>query len=205
MSTVPEPATSDGPWTVDFWLDPACPLTRNTARWLELVARELAIEVHWRIMSLSILNEHREVDPEGDEEGYLWIPARIGAAVRHEHGSAALRSFYWALWTEPDGTEREWLGDLEEALHRGGLPTALAGAGWSTDYDTVLRASHQDAVGRIEAEVGTPILALSTATGEPHTIFGPVLSNVPEPAEAIRIWQACTVLAAAPSFRELKH
>ena len=53
-------------WTVDFWLDPACPLTRHTARWITRVADEIPIRIRWRVMSLSVLNEHRDDDPEGE-------------------------------------------------------------------------------------------------------------------------------------------
>jgi hypothetical protein len=50
-------------WSVDFWLDPACPLTRITARWVEVVAKQVPMDIRWRVMSLSVLNEHREDDP----------------------------------------------------------------------------------------------------------------------------------------------
>ncbi|MBP2364814.1 mycothiol-dependent nitroreductase Rv2466c family protein [Pseudonocardia parietis] len=103
-------------WTVDFWLDPACPLTRHTARWVVRIAEEVPLQVRWRVMSLSVLNEHRDDDPEDDPHGYLWIPARVAAAVQTEDGHTALGRFYDALWTEPDGTEREWIGDIDAAL-----------------------------------------------------------------------------------------
>lgn len=65
---------TDGRWTVDFWLDPACPLTRNTAGWIVSVARQLPVDVRWRVRSLSVLNEHRDDDREGDDAGYLQMP-----------------------------------------------------------------------------------------------------------------------------------
>ncbi|SDK59210.1 disulfide bond formation protein DsbA [Nonomuraea jiangxiensis] len=191
-------------WTVDFWLDPCCPLTRLTARWLAVVAREVPLDVRWRVMSLSVLNEHRDVDPEGDDSGYLWIPARIAAAVQAEHGHAALGAFHEALWTDPDGTHREWIGDLAEALRRCGLPPGLAAAGHTTGYDAALRASHQDGVGRIDAEIGTPVLAVTTPDGEQHALFGPVITAVPPPAQALRLWQGTLLLAGVPGFREIK-
>lgn len=192
------------PWTVDFWLDPACPLTRNTARWVGEVARTRPVQVTWNVMSLSILNEHRDDDPEGDPDGYLWIPARIAAAVQTEHGHDALGTFYDALWTNADGTEREWIGDAREALARAGLPAALAEAGHTTQYDADLRASHNSGVGRIGQETGTPILAIATPDGDRRTYFGPVLTELPPPAEAARLWDALLILTTTPSFRELK-
>ena len=191
-------------WTVDFWLDPSCPLTRHTARWITSLAGELSVEVRWRVMSLSVLNEHREDDPEGDPEGYLWMPARVAAAVQTEYGHAELGAFYDALWTGPDGGEREWIGDFAEALRRCGLPPELAGAAETSDYDEALRASHHDGVDRIEAEVGTPVLAISTPRGGHRPCFGPVLAAVPAPEDAVRLWEGTLAMTATPHFRELK-
>jgi hypothetical protein len=195
---------TDDVWTVDFWLDPACPLTRHTARWIRSIAGAVPLDVRWWAMSLSVLNEHRDDDPEGDPHGYLWIPARVAAAVQVEHGHAALGAFYDALWTDPDGTEREWIGDSTEALRRCGLSAELAGAGTRTDYDTALRASHHAGVDRIDAEIGTPVLAITTPRGDQRACFGPVLDAVPDGAAALRLWEAVLLLAHVPAFRELK-
>ncbi|MFH9618231.1 disulfide bond formation protein DsbA [Streptomyces pratensis] len=196
--------TTEAGWEVDFWLDPACPLTRHTARWITQVAEQVTLQVRWQVMSLSVLNEHRDDDPEGDPHGYLWIPARIAAAVRTEHGPTALGSFYAALWTEPDGTEREWIGDIDEALHRSGLPTALAEAGTTTDYDQALRASHHAGVDQIDARIGTPVLAVTAPDGTRRALFGPVLDATPARADALRLWEATLLIAGVPAFRELK-
>ncbi|MGW0957616.1 mycothiol-dependent nitroreductase Rv2466c family protein [Streptomyces gelaticus] len=191
-------------WSIDLWLDPACPLTRHTARWAAQIAEEVPLRVCRHVMSLSVLNEHRDDDPEDDPHGYLWVPARVAAAVRTEHGHGALGAFYDALWTEPGGAEREWIGDIVEALHRSGLPAALAEAGTSTDYDDALRASHQAGVARIDAEIGTPVLAITTPDGDQRYLFGPVLDAVPARADALRLWEAVRLMAGVPAFREIK-
>jgi hypothetical protein len=197
-------ATTETGWTVDFWLDPACPLTRHTARWIAQVTDEVPLQVRWRVMSLSVLNEHRNDDPEDDPHGYLWIPARVAAAIQTEHGHNALGAFHDSLWTDPDGTEREWIGDIDEALRRTGLPVELAEAGTSTDYDAELRASHHDGVDRIDAEIGTPILAITTPDGTQQAFFGPVLDAVPAVSDQLRLWDAMVLLAGIPVFREIK-
>ncbi|WP_162801966.1 alpha/beta fold hydrolase [Ornithinimicrobium murale] len=214
-------------WQVDFWLDPSCPLTRHTARWLALVDRQVPLEIRWHVMSLAVLNEHRAEDPEGDSEGYLWIPARIAAAVQTTHGSAALGAFYDALWTTPEGRERssedtdqevaeqagqteqeatghDWLAAFHDALERCGLPGSLAEAGTSAEHDEALRASHLAGVGLVDAEVGTPILRLTAPSGTQRAFFGPVLEAVPDEQEALAIWHGLVSLVSAPTFRELK-
>lgn len=192
-------------WSVDFWLDPACPLTRNAARWISQIANHVRLNVRWRVMSLSVLNEHREDDPEDDPHGYLWIPARVAAAIQAEHGHDALGAFYDALWTDPDGAEREWIGDFTEALQRASLPIELAESGTSTDYDTELRTSHDAGIGRIDAEVGSPILAITNPDGAEYALFGPVLSALPTDEEAIRLWEATLLLTSIPTLREIKR
>jgi hypothetical protein len=198
-------AGTENGWTVDFWLDPACPLTRHTARWIARIADEVPLRVRWRVMSLSVLNEHRDDDPEDDPHGYLWIPARVAAAVVTEHGPDALGAFYDALWTDPDGTEREWTGELGDALQRSGLPVGLVDAGTSTDYDAELRASHHAGVGRIDAEIGTPVLIITTPDGHEQAFFGPVLNAVPNEADARRLWEATLLITSIPTFREIKR
>lgn len=212
-------------WQVDFWLDPSCPLTRHTARWLRQVGEQVPLEITWRVMSLSVLNEHRDEDPEGDPRGYLWIPARIATAVQTEHGSAALGAFYEALWTTPDGRERsgerpagdveqspdesayadeDWLASFRSALDRCGLPRNLADTGLTTEHDEALRDSHQQGVGLVDAEIGTPILRLTAPDGTQRAFFGPVLDTVPHTSESLAVWESLTALVGAPAFRELK-
>lgn len=65
---IAESVPTEARWTVDFWLDPACPLTRNTARWIARIAKQVPLNVQWRVMSLSVLNEHRDDDPEDDPD-----------------------------------------------------------------------------------------------------------------------------------------
>ncbi|MFG2142109.1 hypothetical protein [Streptomyces sp. NPDC048650] len=107
-------------------------------------------------------------------------------------------------WTEPDGTGREWIGDIGEALHRSDLPVELAEAGTSTDYDQDLRASHHAGVDRIDAQIGTPVLVISTPQGTERAVFGPVLHEVPDHRDSLDLWNGLTSLASVSAFHELK-
>ncbi|MEV4568648.1 disulfide bond formation protein DsbA [Nonomuraea sp. NPDC049419] len=182
----------------DMWFDPSCPYTWLTSRWLIEVGKVRAVEVLWHVMSLSVLNEGREDDPEGDPEGYLWVPARICAAVRKTHGQEALGRFYTALWTTGGG---DWLGDLQTALETADLPQDLAEAGMGHDYDDELRASTAEALEHVGGnQVGTPVVAV---TGR-AAFFGPVISRVPTGEDAGRLWDGVLLVAGTPGFHELK-
>nr|SBP01254.1 FIG00820885: hypothetical protein [Nonomuraea gerenzanensis] len=186
----------------DLWFDPSCPYTWVTARWLMEVREVRPVEVRWHVMSLSVLNEGRDDDPEGDPEGYLWVPVRICAAVQRDHGQQALEKLYTALWTTGTG---DWIGDLRTALATAGLPVGLAEAGLGTGYDEVVRASHAEAVALIGGDhVGTPIVAVTREDGERVVFFGPVVSRVPTGEQAARLWDGTLLVAGTPGFHELK-
>jgi 2-hydroxychromene-2-carboxylate isomerase len=182
----------------DIWFDPSCPYTWLTSRWLVEVTTVRPVEVRWHVMSLSVLNEGRDDDPEGDPEGYLWVPVRVCAAVRQRYGQEALGRFYAELWRTDSGAE-DWIGDLTRALERADLPPELASAGTTDEYDDAVRASHAEAMRRLGPHVGTPIIAADGVA-----FFGPVISTVPRGEQAGRLWDGTLLVAATPGFHELK-
>ncbi|EFL23918.1 DSBA oxidoreductase [Streptomyces himastatinicus ATCC 53653] len=194
--------------TVDFWFDPACPYTWLTSRWVVEAATVRPLDVRWRVMSLAVLNEGRDDDPEGDPEGYLWMPVRICAAVLRQYGQEALGAFYAALWADRgDDGAQQWINDPEVALADAGLLPELAGAAFSGDYDDAVRASHAEGIAVLGPHVGTPVVAVPDPRGDDGAriaFFGPVMSRVPRGEEAGRLWDATLVVAGAPGFHELK-
>ena len=69
--------------TLDLWFDPLCPWAWMTSRWALEVARVRDVEVVFHVMSLSVLNEGRDLDA-----GYRitmdngWGGARLCLAVQ---------------------------------------------------------------------------------------------------------------------------
>ncbi|WP_192772262.1 DsbA family protein [Plantactinospora soyae] len=187
----------------DLWFDPACPYTWTTSRWLLEVAKVRPVEVRWHVMSLSVLNEGRDDDPEGDPDGYLWVPVRICTAVREKYGPEALGRLYTAMWTVARG-DGDWLGELHAALAAAGLPPELAEVGMSTEYDEAVRASHAEGIGLVGEHVGTPIIAATGPDGRRVAFFGPVISRIPVGEEAGRLWDGTLLVAGVPGFHELK-
>ncbi|MEN2421997.1 DsbA family protein [Streptomyces rimosus] len=192
----------DGPAkAVDFWFDPVCPYSWIAARWIREVARVRPVRLRLRLMSLQVLNEGREVNPEdpGGEWGdYLWAPVRACAAVEQRYGHAALDRFSLAL-----GVRLHHRGDwdgIERALADVGLPREVAGAAWTTEYDAVIRASHARAVALVGEGAGTPVVAVDGVA-----FFGPVVSPVPLGETAGRLWDGALKLASVPGFCELRR
>ncbi|MGI5121888.1 DsbA family protein [Marinactinospora thermotolerans] len=189
-------------WPADFWFDPSCPYTWITSRWLVEVTRVRPVKIVWRVMSLSVLNEGRDDDPEGDPEGYLWVPARICAAVRTEYGHER-----WGASTRRCGRLRTpattgsaiCTGPWTRPDCPGSSPVGVG-----TAYDPALRASHEEGVTLLGGRSGTPITAATSPEGERTVFFGPILSRVPRGEDAARLWDGTLLMAATAGFHRLK-
>ncbi|MGP3988436.1 mycothiol-dependent nitroreductase Rv2466c family protein [Streptomyces sp. 3N207] len=187
---------------VDFWFDPVCPYTWITSRWLVEVTKVRPVTVRWRVMSLSVLNEHRDDNPEGEWGDYMWAPVRVCAAVEERFGNRALGDLFTAL-----GTRFHLHGDWElaGALADAGLPQEIAEVAGSTAYDGAIRSSHAQAVALVGTEVGTPVLSVAGEDGERVGFFGPVVSPAPTGETAGQLWDGFLLLAGVPGFYEVKR
>lgn len=188
---------------VDFWFDPLCPWAWLTSRWVLETEKVRPIEVQFRIMSLSVLNENR--DDISDEyrkkinEGLA--PVRICMAAEASYGAHMLRDLYTALGSKHHVHAREFSHDVyAEALSEAGLPVELAQAAGSDEYDDQIRKSHRRGIDQVGQDVGTPIIAINGSA-----FFGPVLSPAPKGETAGNIWDGAVALASYDGFFELKR
>jgi len=199
-----------------FWFDPVCPFAWMTSKWVRTVAEQREYRVEWRLISLRLLNRHVDYDaqlpPEyeaGHTAGLRLL--RVAARVRAEHGPAALDPLHATLgrhvFEDPAGqppperaTSREF---VERVLTEAGLPTAPAAAVDDGSWDDEIQAETDAALTLTGKDVGTPILHFRPPDGA--AFFGPVISRLPGPEDAVALWDHVVGLAGFPGFAELKR
>ncbi len=193
--------------SVTFWFDVSCPFCWLTSRWIKEVEKVRDIEVEWVPMSLSVLNQGRDL-PEAYARKMEanWGPARVFTKVKEEAPEkidALYTMMGTMIHTEGEGG-KEGYGAYDEiigaALDACDLPPQLADVANSEAVDEQLRAYHQQAMDNVGDEVGTPVVKLGDTA-----FFGPVITRVPTGEEAGTLFDASVSLASYPHFFELKR
>ncbi|MEU5554439.1 MULTISPECIES: disulfide bond formation protein DsbA [unclassified Micromonospora] len=193
--------------SVDMWFDPICPWAWITSRWLLEVERVRDIDVRYHVMSLSVLNEGREL-PEAYQEIMKtgWGPVRVCIAVGQRYGPDAVRNLYTAMGTRIHlGKEARGPELYAAALTDAGLDPALASAADDASLDAALRESHEAGMRPVGTEVGTPVVHAPGPDGKQVAFFGPVVTPAPKGEAAGRLWDGVMLVAGTPGFFELKR
>lgn len=199
---------------VTFYFDVSCPFCWVTSRWIKEVEKVRDIEVEWKPMSLSVLNEGRDELPE--EYKFMmqcnWTPARLFNAVFSQDGQEAVDKLYTALGTKihnenridrhahVDEPEHAFDELIKEALAEVGLPEERLAQALTTGFDELMRENHAEAMKEVGNDVGTPVVKLNDVA-----FFGPVLTRIPRGEEAGKIFDGSVAVASYPYFFEIKR
>ncbi|MCA0444485.1 mycothiol-dependent nitroreductase Rv2466c family protein [Corynebacterium amycolatum] len=199
---------------VTFYFDVSCPFCWVTSRWIKEVEKVRDIEIEWKPMSLSVLNEGRDELPE-DYKFMMqcnWTPARLFNAVFSQDGQEAVDKLYTALGTKVhnenridrhahvDEPEHAFDELIKEALAEVGLPEERLAQALTTEFDELMRENHAEAMKEVGNDVGTPVVKLNDVA-----FFGPVLTRIPRGEEAGKIFDGAVAVASYPYFFEIKR
>ncbi len=187
----------------DFWFDPLCPWAWITSRWIINASGVRPIDVKWHVMSLAYLNASKEdlSDEYRELLAQAWGPVRVCIAAEQAFGPDVLGPLYTALGNrfhlEQKPKDR---ATIEEALVEAGLPTNLADAADSEEFDDALKKSHHEGMDQVGYEVGTPVISVNGAA-----LFGPVMTPAPKGEDAGVLWDGILAVTGTPGFFELKR
>jgi 2-hydroxychromene-2-carboxylate isomerase len=191
------------PTQVDFWFDPLCPWAWITSRWMLEVEKVRPVQTRWHVMSLAVLNSGRDElhDKYKDLMQQAWGPVRVCIAAEQKCGPEVLLPLYTALGNRFHHEKAERNREtIEAALAEAGLPTELADAMDSTEYDEALKISHHDGMDRVGYEVGTPVISVDGTS-----FFGPVVTPIPRGEAAAKLWDGVLLVCGTDGFFELKR
>ena len=197
---------TDAQDTVEFYWDAVCPWCWITSRWMEEVAKQKNIHVHWKFFSLRKINAGREMPERFRISHAIGLRAlRVAAAVREKHGNDAIGKFYTVAGTRRHH-DQEDIGEtaaLESILESCGLPISLAAAADDESWDGIIEADMARAKAKAGDGVVVPLIVLDG--GEGPGFFGPVFSPAPQGEAAVQMWDAMVTAGRMPGFYEFKR
>jgi hypothetical protein len=187
---------------VDLYIDPVCPFSWVTSRWLLDAARTTHTRVTLRQMSLAVLNEGNHVDAQ--QQRMIERSRRLGrlfAAVVDRDGPDAFARLYGAVGTFIHVRRQELnqsviSGILADNGFDGSLSEALDDSG----FDEATRYAHQASQDALGGRAGSPIIAV-----DGHGFFGPVLTRIPGREDGIALLDAVLTAARTPAFAVLQR
>jgi hypothetical protein len=166
------------------------------------------VDVRFHVMSLSVLNEGRDL-PESYRKGMDagWGPVRVAIAAEQKYGNGVLRDLYTELGTRRHPGKQEFSREMYVAVLTDlGLDPALADAAESTEYDAALRESHDAGMKPVGLDVGTPVIhAPGPTEGSQIAFFGPVVTPAPKGEAAGKLWDGVLLVAGTEGFYEIKR
>ncbi|MDP7723211.1 DsbA family protein [Mycobacterium sp. TY814] len=187
---------------VTIWLDPVCPYSWNTARWLKAVADKTGLAIEWRLMSLAVLNKGRDMPPK--QQSRMRDSERIGrlmAAIRDQHGKEGLAKAYFAFaeryLDQSEPVDDKLVAHVLDAVKSWDVTAEVLS---DPSWDELVLRSHQAGQEALGETGGSPITRING-----HAFFGPVLTAPPDPGAVESLFDAVAALAAVPQFSQLQR
>jgi len=187
---------------IELYLDPICPFSWVTWRWLQQAATATGRTCTLRQMSLAILNEGKDVDSH-QRNKLAWSRrlGRVFAAVTARGGPEAFANLYDAFGTLMyDAAKPSDETVLTEALAATKVGTTLVDALDNPAWDEDVRITHRRSQDALGGSAGSPIIVVNG-----RGFFGPVLTSVPGRDDGVTLLDAVLTAASTPGFAVLQR
>ncbi|MFC4144711.1 DsbA family protein [Micromonospora mangrovi] len=185
-----------------FFFDPVCPWTWRTSRWLVAVAEARGLGVEWRAFSLAILNEGRIAPEYADAMAASGRALRLVEALRAEGRHDDAGRFYTELGVRTHDAGNPMSDQVvTAAVEAAGLAEA-APALDDERWDRAVHESHALSYASAGPDIGSPVLMVP---GAERGIHGPIVTEVPDPDDALTIWDSLVPLLRLTTFHEIKR
>ena len=195
---------------IEFFYDPCCPFCWITSRFLLEVSAERDVDVTWRPFSLAMKNNELAGDDDAvNEHGEMHRSShrvlRVITKASEQHGASVIDLY--SAFGRRFHLDHEKYDDamIADVLAAAGLPAELAEAADDTSLDEVLQASIDSAVEAVGDDTGVPTIVFVSDDGQRRGIYGPVLQELPNKDDALRLWDSLVGLVSVPAFYELKR
>ncbi len=207
------PADEHGACSVVVYLDPSCPWSWTTARWLHEVAPPRGLRLSWRSLSLTLRDgdqvaagappEIRRFALASGAQSHRLL--RVFEALRSRDRDDAIDDLY-TRWGErvfaagpPVAPGPGLVGEL---LAEAGLPRWYADCADDPSWDAAITRSMSAAATATGGSLISPTITLDGQPDRP-AFTGPLFTVAPTGTAALRAWDAVATLLAEPGFVEL--
>lgn len=198
--------TEPPPSGATLYVDPGCPWTWLTARWLLDAAAERDLALRWRTCSLAVLNTGEPPAPVPDgapsRKAVAGQALRVLEAAVAQGDEVAAGRFYaeFARRFHAPGTEAD-LALVDEAATAAGARSLLDAAA-DPALDDAIVGSLEEARRLGGPDIGSPVLVVD---GAERGLFGPIVCPAPTGEQAGLLWDVVVALSRLPGFFEVKH
>ncbi len=193
---------------IEFYFDPICPFCWITSRWLIMIQPERQLNIEWKPFSLAIKNNDLKDDTKNNKYASEHRSSHrvlrvISQAAKHYNVS--LIDLYTAFGIGFHISGKPYDNKMiESVLKLKNLPLSLIKFADDESIDGYLENIIKDATKIVGNDIGVPTIIFNN-NGVKTGYFGPVLQELPDKEDALKLWDSLVGLANSKSFYELKR
>jgi predicted DsbA family dithiol-disulfide isomerase len=188
---------------IAFYFDPVCPWCWVTSRWILLSSNRRDINIEWRLFSLAYKN--KEIGSQSSNVNHMPSHRVERVMLSAAKTGASLTDLYTNFGIKHFLNGDEYTDEvIQTVLKELNLDTLLAKTADDEKLDEELIASTESALKTVGQDIGVPTIVFKI-DGKEKGFFGPVLKELPDQDDAVKLWDAIVELTKHAGFYELKR